>query len=107
MATIGRSIIINASSVMAGFSPLVFSGFMSIRFFGYLVVISIGSCLAGALVLIPAILIKFRPGFIEKNLSNLIYTGNEKSNDLLNVSNVAFSGVSTVAGCRPDYEQVT
>ncbi len=34
MKTIGRSIIINALSVMAGFSVLLFSGFTSIRFFG-------------------------------------------------------------------------
>jgi predicted RND superfamily exporter protein len=65
--TIGRSIIINAVSVMAGFSALMFSGFVSIRFFGYLVFISIGSCLIGALIVIPASLIKFRPGFVEMN----------------------------------------
>jgi hypothetical protein len=65
MSTIGRSIIINASMVMAGFSPLMLSGFTSIRFFGYLTLISIGSCLLGALVLIPAILVKFRPRFAE------------------------------------------
>ena len=64
MRTIGRSIIINALSVMAGFSALIFSGFTSIRFFGYLVLISIGSCLVGALVIIPAFLMKYKPGFI-------------------------------------------
>lgn len=68
LGTIGRSIIINALSVMAGFSALMFSGFTSIRFFGYLVLISIGSCLIGAIVIIPAFLMKFRPGFIEKDL---------------------------------------
>ncbi len=62
--TIGRSIIINAFSVMAGFSALILSGFTSIRFFGYLVLISIGSCLIGALLIIPAILLKFKPAFI-------------------------------------------
>ena len=64
MRTIGRSIIINAFSVMAGFSALILSGFTSIRFFGYLVLISIGSCLIGALLIIPAILLKFKPAFI-------------------------------------------
>jgi len=62
--TTGRSMIINASAVMAGFAVLLLSGFTSIRFFGGLVIISIGSCLAGALVLIPAFLIKTRPRFI-------------------------------------------
>jgi hydrophobe/amphiphile efflux-3 (HAE3) family protein len=65
LGTIGRSIIINAVSVMAGFSALMFSGFTSIRFFGYLVLISIGSCLIGAIIVIPAFLMKFRPGFVE------------------------------------------
>ncbi|MGQ9621271.1 MAG: efflux RND transporter permease subunit, partial [Bacteroidales bacterium] len=54
MQIIGRSIVINAMTVMAGFSALFFSGFTSIRFFGYLVIISIGSCLAGSLFVIPA-----------------------------------------------------
>ena len=54
---------------MAGFSALILSGFTSIRFFGYLVIISIGACLIGALVVIPAFLLKFRPSFIEKDLS--------------------------------------
>jgi hydrophobe/amphiphile efflux-3 (HAE3) family protein len=69
IGTIGRSIIINAFSVMAGFSALIFSGFTSIRFFGYLVLISIGSCLIGAIIIIPAFLLKFRPRFIEMDIS--------------------------------------
>jgi hypothetical protein len=104
MLTIGRSIIINAGSVMAGFSPLMVSGFMSIRFFGYLVIISIGSCLLGALILIPAILLKFRPGFLERNLNNAKFRKNEKDNSLINVSTAAFSGLRAVAGRRPDFE---
>ena len=106
MATIGRSIIINASTVMAGFSPLMLSGFMSIRFFGYLTLISIGSCLIGALIIVPAILMKFRPQFAEENLNNRKFNKYEKSNHLINVHTAAFSGISTVAGCRPDYEQI-
>ena len=106
MSTIGRSIIINACTVMAGFTPLMFSGFMSIRFFGYLVIISIGTCLLGALILIPAILMKFKPGFVEKNLSNNKIRKYEKSNNLINVSTAAFSGFRPVAGCRPDNEQI-
>jgi predicted RND superfamily exporter protein len=106
MATIGRSIIINATTVMAGFSPLMLSGFTSIRFFGYLTLISIGSCLFGALVLIPAILMKFRPGFVEKNLNNSKFNKNGKSNHLININTAAFAGISSAAGCRPDYEQI-
>jgi hydrophobe/amphiphile efflux-3 (HAE3) family protein len=65
---IGRSIIINAFSVMAGFSALMFSGFTSIRFFGYLIFISIGACLIGAILVIPALMMKFRPKFVERKI---------------------------------------
>jgi predicted RND superfamily exporter protein len=69
-STIGRSIIINAFSVMAGFSVLILSGFTSIRFFGYLIVISVGSCFIGAMIFIPAILMKYKPDFIKKKINN-------------------------------------
>lgn len=89
LALIGRSIIINAVTVMAGFSPLIISGFRSIRFFGYLTVISIGSCLIGALVIVPAIIVLFRPAFIANELTNTNTRKNEKVNNLTNVNNVA------------------
>jgi predicted RND superfamily exporter protein len=106
MSTIGRSIIINACSVMAGFSALMFSGFTSIRFFGYLVIISIGSCLLGALILIPAIIMKFRPGFIEKNMNKSKIKRYEKTNDLFRVTPAAITGIGSAAGCRTNYEQM-
>jgi hypothetical protein len=53
---------------MAGFSALMLSGFTSIRFFGYLVLISIGSCLVGAIIIIPAFIMKFKPVFAEREL---------------------------------------
>jgi uncharacterized protein len=95
--TIGRSIIINAFSVMAGFSALMFSGFTSIRFFGYLVFISIGACLIGAIIVIPAYLLHFRPGFIEKNLRTKKNNLYEKENDTIPVTSAAFSGSGTTA----------
>jgi predicted RND superfamily exporter protein len=93
--TIGRSIIINGLGVMAGFSALVFSGFTSIRFFGYLVIISIGSCLLGALVFIPAFLIKFRPGFIGFEIIHKKMKKNEKQSDISGATVAAFAGSST------------
>lgn len=90
--TIGRSIIINAFSVMAGFSALMFSGFTSIRFFGYLVIISIGACLVGAILIIPAFLLHFRPGFIEKDLSRKKRKKYEKETDLIPATAAAFAG---------------
>ncbi|MDP4223809.1 MAG: MMPL family transporter [Bacteroidota bacterium] len=92
MNTIGRSIIINAISVMAGFSALVFSGFTSIRFFGYLVVISIGSCLIGALVVIPAFLMKFHPRFIGFETITIKKRKHEEDSDIIPVPATSFSG---------------
>ena len=97
MRTIGRSIIINALSVMAGFSALMFSGFTSIRFFGYLVLISIGSCLIGAIVIIPAFLMKFRPRFIGFEMNMIKNKKNEKKSDLIGVTTAAFSGGGATA----------
>ena len=89
MKTIGRSIIINALSVMAGFSALMLSGFTSIRFFGYLVLISIGSCLIGAIIIIPAFLMKFRPRFIGLEMKNLKNKKDAKKNDLIRAASAA------------------
>jgi|WetSurMetagenome_2_1015567.scaffolds.fasta_scaffold00143_19 uncharacterized protein len=66
--TTGRSIVINGLSVMAGFSATFVSGFLSIRFFGILVLLSIGSCLLCAMIVIPAYMLWFKPSFIEANL---------------------------------------
>jgi hydrophobe/amphiphile efflux-3 (HAE3) family protein len=67
--TTGRSVIINAVSVMAGFVATMFSGFLSIRYFGYLVWLSIGSCMLYAIVVMPAFMLWFRPAFIEADLN--------------------------------------
>lgn len=95
LRTIGRSIIINAVSVMAGFSALMFSGFTSIRFFGYMVLISIGSCLIGAIIIIPAFMVKFRPLFVEMDFEKFKKRKHESKNDLINAAHAAFSGSST------------
>jgi len=62
----GRGITFNALSVITGFAALMISSFTPIRFFGFLVVVSIASCLAGALVLVPAMILKFGPEFLER-----------------------------------------
>ncbi|MCU0460153.1 MAG: MMPL family transporter [Bacteroidales bacterium] len=63
--TTGRSIVINGLSVMAGFSATFISGFLSIRFFGYLTFLAIGSCLLYAIIVMPAFMLYFKPSFIE------------------------------------------
>lgn len=93
MSSIGHSIMTNALTVMAGFSALIVSGFTSIRFFGYLVVISIASCLAGALLTIPAFIVKYNPAFVRKNIDNL---KTDKNEDEADTSVIVHSGGKSV-----------
>ena len=65
LTTTGRGIVFNAFSVIIGFSVLMISGFMPVRFFSFLVVVSIFSCLIGALVLVPALCLVIKPRFLE------------------------------------------
>jgi predicted RND superfamily exporter protein len=65
LTTTGRGITFNALSVIVGFIALLFSGFIPVRFFGFLVVVSISGCLIGALVLVPSLCIILRPRFLE------------------------------------------
>jgi len=71
LRTTGRGIIFNAVSVMLGFSVLMFSVFMPIKFFGLLIVLAISTCLAGALFIMPAYCMLFRPRFLERGKSLL------------------------------------
>jgi predicted RND superfamily exporter protein len=68
LTTTGRGIVFNALSVMVGFIVLFTSSFIPVRFFGFLVVVSISSCLMGALILIPALCIVIKPKFLEPRL---------------------------------------
>ncbi|NLN31568.1 MAG: MMPL family transporter [Bacteroidales bacterium] len=105
MRIIGRSIVINGLTVMSGFSVLIFSGFASIRFFGYLVIVSISSCLLGAIILVPAIIMKFRPQFVKKDMSKPKFIRHENKNLTSDIPGVAaFAPGSTRAGRGADHE---
>ena len=65
LTTTGRGIIFNAFSVIIGFIALLFSSFLPVKFFGFLVIVSIFSCLIGALVIIPALCLILKPKFLE------------------------------------------
>jgi uncharacterized membrane protein YdfJ with MMPL/SSD domain len=65
LTTTGRGITFNALSVIIGFCALPFSSFSPIRFFGFLVIISIFTCLVGALVIVPSLVLVARPKFLE------------------------------------------
>jgi hydrophobe/amphiphile efflux-3 (HAE3) family protein len=67
LITTGRGITFNAFSVIIGFMALLLSSFVPVRFFGFLVVVSVFSCLVGALVLIPAVCLVLKPKFLEPN----------------------------------------
>jgi uncharacterized protein len=63
LAATGRGITFNALAVVLGFSVLAFSNFLPVMFFGFLVVVSIGSCWLMALFLLPPLLVHFDPRF--------------------------------------------
>jgi predicted RND superfamily exporter protein len=65
LRTTGRGIVFNALSVVLGFAVLVISAFYPVRFFGLLVAVSILASLAGALVVLPTLVIVLRPKFLE------------------------------------------
>lgn len=65
LTTTGRGIVFNAFSVIIGFVILLFSTFLPVRFFGFLVVVSIFACLIGALILVPALCLVIKPRFLE------------------------------------------
>lgn len=66
--TTGQAISFNALAVMLGFTPLIFSTFRPIQFFGLMMLISIFICLIGALVIVPAINMVWKPKFLNRLL---------------------------------------
>jgi hypothetical protein len=102
--TTGRSIVINGLSVMAGFSATFISGFLSIRYFGYLVLLSIGSCLLCAIIVIPAFMLWFKPAFIEANINRIKIKNDKNGKDVLSAVSTADSFTAgtygTAAGCH-------
>ena len=70
LCTTGRGIVFNALSVIIGFSALLFSAFVPVKFFGFLVVVSIFACLVGALLLVPAICVIAKPKFLNPTKTN-------------------------------------
>ena len=63
---IGRSISINAFSVMLGFSVLFLSAFSLIQSFAFLIILSLLLCLVSALILVPALCLIIKPKFLLK-----------------------------------------
>ncbi len=74
LKTTGRGIIFNALSVIIGFIVLLFSNFLPVSFFGFLVIVSITTCLIGAIFILPAICIVFKPSFLEAKIQKKYIT---------------------------------
>jgi predicted RND superfamily exporter protein len=66
LTTSGRGITFNALSVIVGFSILFISGFLPVKFFAFLVTVSIATCLVGALLILPALVLVFEPDFLDR-----------------------------------------
>ncbi len=64
LTTSGKGIIYNALSVIASFSVLMFSTFLPVYAFGWLLTLSILTCLISALILLPMAVLTFKPKFI-------------------------------------------
>ena len=60
----GRGIIVNALSVVIGFSVMLASNFLPIFFFGFLLTISITTCLIAAIVILPVLVTSLQPAFL-------------------------------------------
>jgi predicted RND superfamily exporter protein len=63
LTSVGRGIVFNALAVVIGFSVLAFSNFLPVRFFGFLVVVSISACMLAAMALMPALVVWLDPPF--------------------------------------------
>ena len=77
--TTGRGIIFNALSVIVGFLVLIISSFTPIRNFGAMVVVSIFTCLTGALLIMPALVLRFKFSFLEN--SKVDVSGQEEQDE--------------------------
>jgi predicted RND superfamily exporter protein len=83
---------------MAGFSATFVSGFLSIRFFGYLTLLAIGSCLLYAIIVIPAFMLYFKPSFIEANLTRKNKNEEENEEDVIPIGSAVSSVTAGYAG---------
>jgi hypothetical protein len=64
MTSIGKGIVYNGFSVVAGFFVFFFSNFLPIRFFGLLVSFSILACIVSTLTILPIIIFIVKPKFL-------------------------------------------
>ncbi|MCX6566340.1 MAG: MMPL family transporter [Candidatus Aminicenantes bacterium] len=66
----GRAMFSNTAAVTAGFSSLLLSSFVLLRSFGGIMVLSMLLCFVGAMTLLPAALLVFRPRILKVKKEN-------------------------------------
>jgi hypothetical protein len=66
MTTIGKGILYNGLSVVIGFVVFLFSNFMPIRYFGFLISLSILACIVSTLTLLPVAVFISKPVFLAR-----------------------------------------
>jgi predicted RND superfamily exporter protein len=64
MTSIGKGILYNGLSVVAGFVVFLFSNFIPIRFFGFLISFSILACIVSTLTILPVVIFMVKPKFL-------------------------------------------
>jgi predicted RND superfamily exporter protein len=67
MTSIGKGIVYNGFSVVVGFFVFLFSNFLPIRFFGFLVAFSIFACIVSTLTILPVIILMVKPKFLTES----------------------------------------
>lgn len=70
MTSIGKGVLYNGFSVIAGFFVFFFSNFIPIRFFGFLVSFSILACILSTLTILPVVIFMVKPEFLLRGVSN-------------------------------------
>jgi uncharacterized protein len=72
MTSIGKGIVYNGFSVVVGFFVFLFSNFLPIRFFGFLVAFSIFACIVSTLTILPVVILMVKPKFLTESVAGAI-----------------------------------
>jgi hydrophobe/amphiphile efflux-3 (HAE3) family protein len=72
MTSIGKGIVYNGFSVVVGFFVFLFSNFLPIRFFGFLVSFSILACIVSTLTILPVVVFMVGPKFLTQREAGTI-----------------------------------
>lgn len=70
LRTTGKAILVNAITVALGFLALLLASVVPIRNFGWLTALTMVSSAAGALCVLPALILVFRPAFVGSLIAN-------------------------------------